>query len=383
MTTPLVDQRFVIGIDLGTTNCAVAYVDLEDQKPQDRGIRIFKIPQLTGPGQVNPLPLLPSFLYIPGAYDVAEDAIVRLWAADQEEDVVGAFARDQGALVPDRLISSAKSWLCHSNVDRRAPILPWGAAAQVSKLSPVATTAAYLKHIRLAWNAAWGPEEERHLENQIVVLTVPASFDEVARELTLEAAKAAGINTAILLEEPLAAFYSWVMRHEKNWRAFVQPGELILVCDIGGGTTDFTLILLKDAEGSPRFERIAVGDHLILGGDNIDLALAHQVESRLAGKRRAMSTDSWKALCHQCRQGKEAILSGSADAFTVTLMGEGGRLIADTQRVELTEALIAQTVLDGFFPIAADKPLPAALAASRVSSRATSSNEAGTVRTTS
>jgi molecular chaperone DnaK (HSP70) len=360
MTTTLEDQRFVIGIDLGTTNCAVAYVDLEDEKSADAGIRIFKIPQLTGPGQVNHLPLLPSFLYIPGQYDVAEDAIVRLWAADQEESVVGAFARDQGALVPDRLVSSAKSWLCHSNVDRRARILPWGTDAQVPKISPVATTAAYLKHIRLAWNDAWGPEENLHLENQLVVLTVPASFDEIARELTLEAAKTAGINTAVLLEEPLAAFYSWLMRHEKNWRNFVQPGELILICDVGGGTTDFTLILLKDVDGSPRFERIAVGDHLILGGDNIDLALARQVESQLTGKRRSMSTDSWKALCHQCRQAKETILSGSAAAFTITLMGEGGRLIADTRRVELTEDMIAKTVLDGFFPNTADKLLSAA-----------------------
>ncbi len=360
MTTTLVDQRFVIGIDLGTTNCAVAYVDLAEEETRDRGIRMFKIPQLTGPGQVNPLPLLPSFLYIPGDYDVSEEAIVRLWAADQEEKVVGAFARDQGALVPDRLVSSAKSWLCHSNVDRRATILPWGAADQVAKLSPVATTAAYLKHIRLAWNAAWGPEQELLLENQLVVLTVPASFDEVARELTLEAAKTAGIQTAILLEEPLAAFYSWLMRHENNWPDFVQANELILVCDIGGGTTDFTLIQLRDVDGSLRFERIAVGDHLILGGDNIDLAIAHQVESQLAGKRRTMSTDAWKALCHQCRQGKEAILGGDATSFTVTLMGEGGRLIADTRRVALTEEMIAQTVLDGFFPTTVDKPLASA-----------------------
>jgi len=274
--------------------------------------------------------------------------------------VVGAFARDQGALVPDRLVSSAKSWLCHSNVDRRARILPWGAAGQIPKISPVATTAAYLNHIRLAWNAAWGPEENMLLENQLVVLTVPASFDEIARELTLEAAKTAGINTAVLLEEPLAAFYSWLMLHEKSWRKFVQPGELILICDVGGGTTDFTLILLKDVDGSPRFERIAVGDHLILGGDNIDLALARQVESQLTGKRRSMSTDSWKALCHQCRQAKETILGGSASSFTITLMGEGGRLIADTQRVELTEDMIANTVLDGFFPDTADKRLSSA-----------------------
>jgi molecular chaperone DnaK (HSP70) len=359
MTTNIEDQRFIVGIDLGTTNCAAAYLDLEEEKSAGKGIRIFKIPQLTGPGQVNRLALLPSFLYIPGEYDIAEDAVVQLWA-DPEENVVGAYARDQGALVPDRLVSSAKSWLCHSNVDRRARILPWGATAQVPKISPVAATAAYLKHIRLAWNAAWGPDENLHLENQLVVLTVPASFDEIARELTLEAAKTAGINTAVLLEEPLAAFYSWLMLHEKNWREFVQPGELILICDVGGGTTDFTLIVLKDVEGSPRFERIAVGDHLILGGDNIDLALARQVETQLTGQRRSMSTDRWKALCHQCRQAKETILSGSATAFTITLMGEGGRLIADTQRVELTEDAIAKTVLEGFFPTTADKTMSSA-----------------------
>ena len=359
MTTNIEGQRFIIGIDLGTTNCAVAYVDLEEDRSAAKGIRILKIPQLTGSGQVNRIPLLPSFLYIPGEYDLAEDAVVRLWS-DPEENIVGTFARDQGALVPDRLVSSAKSWLCHSNVDRRARILPWGGTLQVPKISPVAATAAYLKHIRLAWNATWGQDENLHLENQLVVLTVPASFDEIARDLTLEAAKSAGINTAVLLEEPLAAFYSWLMRHEKNWREFVRPGELILICDIGGGTTDFTLIILKDVEGSPRFERIAVGDHLLLGGDNIDLALARQVETQLTGKRRSMSTDRWKALCHQCRQAKETILSGSATAFTITLMGEGGRLIGGTQRMELTEDAIAKTVLAGFFPTTTAKTMSSA-----------------------
>ncbi|MFZ1955672.1 MAG: molecular chaperone DnaK, partial [Desulfobacterales bacterium] len=188
MTSDVEDRRFIIGIDLGTTNCAAAYVDLQEKKTSGRRIRIFKVPQLTGPGQVNRLPLLPSFLYIPGEYDIPEDAVVRLWE-DQETNLVGTYARDQGALVPDRLVSSAKSWLCHSNVDRRARILPWGAAAEIPKISPVMATAAYLKHIRLAWNSAWGADESLHLENQFVVVTVPASFDEVARELTLEAAK--------------------------------------------------------------------------------------------------------------------------------------------------------------------------------------------------
>jgi molecular chaperone DnaK (HSP70) len=249
------------------------------------------------------------------------------------------------------LVSSAKSWLCHTKVDRQARILPWGADKEVPKVSPVMATAAYLKHIRMAWNHSWGPDDSLHLENQLIVATVPASFDEVARELTLEAAKLGGLNNVILLEEPLAAFYSWLMRHEKDWKDFVQTGELILICDVGGGTTDFTLIILKEADGSPRFERIAVGDHLILGGDNIDLALARRVETGLSGPRRSMSTNRWKALCHQCRQAKELILSGAAETFKVTLMGEGSRLIAGTLSAELSKVEVAETILEGFFPI--------------------------------
>ena len=350
MTTDIAERRFIIGIDLGTTNCAVSYVDLLEKGSAARRIRIFEIPQMTGPGEVKRLPVLPSFLYIPGEFDISPEAIVELWDA-AELNFTGAFARDHGARVPARLVSSAKSWLCHAKVDRQARILPWGADQEVPKVSPVMATASYLKHIRLAWNSSWGQDESLHLENQLIIATVPASFDEVARELTLEAAKLGGLNNVILLEEPLAAFYSWLMRHEKDWQEFVKTGEMILVCDVGGGTTDFTLIILREAEGSPRFERIAVGDHLILGGDNIDLALARRVETGLSGPRRFMSTDRWKALCHQCRQAKESILSGSADTFKVTLMGEGSRLIAGTLSAELSEDEVVQTILEGFFPI--------------------------------
>jgi molecular chaperone DnaK (HSP70) len=350
MTTDIAERRFIIGIDLGTTNCAVSYVDLQEKRSAAKRIRIFKIPQMTGSGEVNHLPVLPSFLYIPGEFDISREAIVELWE-DAESNFAGAFARDHGARVPARLVSSAKSWLCHAKVDRQARILPWGADKEVPKVSPVMATAAYLKHIRRAWNHSWGPDDSLHLENQLIVATVPASFDEVARELTLEAAKLGGLNNVILLEEPLAAFYSWLMRHEKDWKDYVQTGELILVCDVGGGTTDFTLIILREAEGSPRFERIAVGDHLILGGDNIDLALARRVESGLTGPRRSMSTNRWKALCHQCRQAKESILGGSAETFKVTLMGEGSRLIAGTLSAELSKDEIAETILEGFFPM--------------------------------
>ncbi|MFZ0725520.1 MAG: Hsp70 family protein [Desulfobacterales bacterium] len=361
------ERRFIIGIDLGTTNCAAAYVDLQEKGPGRRKIRVFKIPQLTGPGQVKRLPLLPSFLYIPGEYDIPADALVRLWP-DRDTHFVGTYARDHGALVPDRLVSSAKSWLCHARVDRRARILPWGAAAEIYKISPVAATAAYLKHIRLAWNSVWGADDSLLLENQFVIITVPASFDEVARELTLEAARAAGMGAVLLLEEPLAAFYNWLMHHENNWRAHVQPGETVLVCDVGGGTTDFTLIALRDSAGSPRFERIAVGDHLILGGDNIDLALARRVEAQLSGPQHSMSTERWKALCHQCRQAKEALLGGAAQNVTVTLMGEGSRLIAGTQHVELDRGLVTEVVLKGFFPSdAVDEGAPPAAARKGIS----------------
>ena len=350
MTTDIAERRFIIGIDLGTTNCAVSYVDLQEKRSAAKRIRIFKIPQMTGPGEVNRLPVLPSFLYIPGEFDISREAIVELWEG-ADSNFAGGFARDHGARVPARLVSSAKSWLCHAKVDRQARILPWGADKEVPKVSPVMATAAYLKHIRMAWNHSWGPDDSLHLENQLIVATVPASFDEVARELTLEAAKLGGLNNVILLEEPLAAFYSWIMRHEKDWKDFVQTGELILICDVGGGTTDFTLIILKEADGSPRFERIAVGDHLILGGDNIDLALARRVETGLSGPRRSMSTNRWKALCHQCRQAKELILSGAAETFKVTLMGEGSRLIAGTLSAELGKDEVAETILEGFFPI--------------------------------
>ncbi len=346
------DLPFIVGIDLGTTNSAVSYVDLRSLgKKAERPIHIFEIPQLTGPGEFHRLSVLPSFLYIPGEYDVDLTGIVHPWPTS-EDHFVGALARDQGAKVPNRLVSSAKSWLCHDKVDRNARILPWGAPQEVMKVSPVHASAAYLTHIKQAWNHSFGNEEELFLENQKVILTVPASFDEVARELTLEAAKMTGLTDVTLIEEPLAAFYSWLVENEHTWRDHVRPEELILICDVGGGTTDFTLIAVSTAEGgSPRFNRISVGDHLILGGDNMDMALARAVESKNSGKRQPLSTDRWKALCHQCRQAKENILSGKAEKQTITLMGTGSRLIDDTISVELDQKTISQILLEGFFPI--------------------------------
>jgi len=356
-----VDKHFVVGIDLGTTNCAVAYADLEGGKENAAEIRLFKIPQLTGAGEVSRLPVLPSFLYLPGTYDLSAEALQLPWsgtAADSDRpQVVGAFARDHGAKIPSRLVSSAKSWLCHSHVDRRARILPWGSDSDVYGVSPVQATAAYLAHIRSAWNSFRGDDPDQYLEHQLIVLTVPASFDEVARELTVEAAAAAGLNNVILLEEPLAAFYSWLIRNENRWSRYVSPDELILVCDVGGGTTDFTLISLRESAGSPRFERIAVGDHLILGGDNMDLALARSIEMRL-GKKAALTGDRWKTLCHQCRQAKEMLLDHTVTSRKITIMGEGSRLISGTLSAELDIAGVESILMDGFFPLLDPDPHP-------------------------
>lgn len=356
-----IDARYVIGIDLGTTNCAVAYVDLEAAAEQGGAkpkLQLFQVPQLTGPGEFSRRAVLPSFLYIPGAYDITEEAMAAPWRIEerQREDrnFAGTFARDHGASVPARLVSSAKSWLCHGAVDRQAPILPWGAPEEVHKVSPVRATAAYLKHIRKAWNIAQKGVEEGYLEHQTVVITVPASFDEVARELTLEAAQLAGLGAVTLLEEPLAAFYCWLAQHEADWQASVTPGELILVCDVGGGTTDFTLISLRETDGSPRFERIAVGDHLILGGDNIDLHLA-----RLAAQSRGknLSRDQWKTLAHQSRTAKEELLGGALEHKTLTLMGGGSKLIAGTISMQLARTTVESAVKETFFPLVkADDP---------------------------
>ena len=343
------DKRYVVGIDLGTTNSAVSYVDLTTLAPKGkkRPIKMFKIPQLTGAGEFSPVPVLPSFLYIPGEYDISRKSLKHPWKREKDQ-FAGVFARDHGSSVPSRLVSSAKSWLCHARADRQAKILPWGAQG-VEKISPVETTAEFLRHIKKAWNH-FVRDEDLFLENQFTVITVPASFDEEAREFTLEAARAAGLGNGVtLLEEPLAAFYAWLIRHEHDWQNLVKPDDLILVCDVGGGTTDFTLITLKVSQGSPRFERIAVGDHLILGGDNIDLALARYVESKFQ-KNSGLSSDKWKTLCHKCRNAKERILEKGQNRVRITLKGEGSSLIAGTLAADLNRDAVENILCNGFFP---------------------------------
>lgn len=349
------NRQPVVGIDLGTTNSALYAAEPGIPGRSSSRIRLFSIPQLTGPGEINRLPVLPSFVYLAGDYDVQRESLRMPWdtAVAAPDRMVGVYARDHGSRIPARLVSSAKSWLCHSGVDRKASILPWGADASIPKISPVQASAAYLAHMRSAWNHLHADEPDLHLEHLFVVLTVPASFDEVARELTLEAAEMAGFGQVTLLEEPLAAFYSYLNLHETDWNRTVRPGELILVCDMGGGTTDFSLIMLKEEQGgeSPRFERIAVGDHLILGGDNVDLALARIVERQVGKSAADLTGDRWRTLCHQCREAKEALLEGKAEIRRITLVGKGSRLIGGTITAELKKASVEAIVLDGFFPV--------------------------------
>ena len=277
-------SRYLVGIDLGTTNCAVAYVDTHGRERPSADIRNFEVPQLVAPGETAPRPCCRRFSICPASMS-SRRAQSRLPWNEGSDRIVGEFARLQGAKVPSRLVSSAKSWLCHSGVDREADILPWGSPPEVKKVSPVEASAAYLRHIRDAWNDTFAQDDpSKRLESQEVVLTVPASFDEAARELTIDAAKRAELTSITLLEEPQAAFYCWIVSHQDRWQREVRAGELILVCDIGGGTTDFSLITVVETPTGPGFRRVAVGDHLMLGGDNIDLALAHHVEKKLGAR---------------------------------------------------------------------------------------------------
>ncbi len=349
------DYRYIIGIDLGTTNSAVAYVDLTRRTPGlDRpAIQTLRIVQLVAPGELAQRSVLPSFLYLPGAYDLPPGSVALPWAPERDYGV-GEFAHEQGARVPGRLVSSAKSWLAHAGVDRTAPILPWGAKAEVAKVSPVEASRRYLQHMREAWNAQMADgNEENLLENQFVILTVPASFDEVARELTVTAAHQAGIPRPILLEEPLAAFYAWLAEHEATWQSQMHDGQLILVCDVGGGTSDFSLVGIRAGEQGLRFNRLAVGEHLLLGGDNMDLALGRHLETKLLGQLGKLDAGRWHQLVQQCRKAKETLLEepDPQRAVDVTIVGASGKLIAGTLKGNLTGADVQTLLLDGFFPL--------------------------------
>jgi molecular chaperone DnaK (HSP70) len=340
---------FLVGIDLGTTNTVVAYAAAGDAQA---GINLFAIEQLVAPGEVGARPLLPSLRYHPAAGELAAGDLQLPWPQqDVEHAVLGAFARQLGAQVPGRLVTSAKSWLSHANVDRQAPILPWGADADVAKVSPVAASASYLAYVRAAWNHRF---PQAPLEEQELVLTIPASFDEGARALTLEAARMAGLPTLRLVEEPQAAFYDFLHRRRATLRADLSNTRRILVCDVGGGTTDFSLIDVDFADGEPQLTRSSVGNHLILGGDNMDLALAHLVETRMAAGSEGgmkLSAARLSQLMERCRAAKELLLSGDApESVTVTLLGAGSRLIGGSRSADVTREEVAAMVVDGFFP---------------------------------
>ncbi len=346
------DSKYIIGIDLGTTHSVLAYTEARTAEDIDPVIRTMPVPQVLSPGEVKAQPLLPSFILLPGPHDVPEGSLALPW--DPHLDLaVGEFARKRGAELPNRLVSSAKSWLCHSGVDRTENILPWDSPADARKISPVEASSQFLRHLRNAWNFAMANRDpDAPFEAQDIFLTVPASFDAVARELTVKAAQAAGLENITLLEEPQAAFYAWVEAQKQRWRKAVHVGESILVCDVGGGTTDFSLIQVTEEEGELTLRRVAVGDHLLLGGDNMDLALAYAVQARLAAK--GIKLDAWqfRGLWHSSRAAKERLLADPhLQSEPVVILGRGSSLIGGTIRSELTRAEVEQTLLDGFFPL--------------------------------
>ncbi|WP_031360075.1 Hsp70 family protein [Caballeronia sordidicola] len=348
-------KRYIVGIDLGTSNTVVAYVEAGTDE-----IRIFDIDQLVGLGEVGARELLPSVRYHPAQGELASGDLQLPWSgADKREmqpAVIGRLARTLGAQVPGRLVTSAKSWLSHASVDRLAPILPWGADDEVGKVSPVTASASYLAHVRAAWNHRF---PHALLEHQDVVLTVPASFDDGARALTLEAARIAKLPALRLLEEPQAAFYDWLFHHRATLGAELAQTRLVLVCDVGGGTTDLTLIKVHFEDGEPQLTRIGVGNHLMLGGDNMDLALAHLVETRLAKEQTRLSAASLSQLVERCRAAKEQLLGAHPpDSVAITLLGAGARLVGGARTTELSRDEVEQIIVEGFFPTGGPDELP-------------------------
>lgn len=344
------DPVYIVGIDLGTTNSVVAYTEANVKKGETPNIRVLEIPQLTDAGVVEKQNILPSFILLPSPHDVPPDALRLPWS-DTNTIAVGQFAKDRGSELPQKLIASSKSWLCHTWVDRNKPILPWEGPEDLTKLSPVEAAAEILKHIRDAWNHAIAAEDDTlRIEQQEVLLTVPASFDAVARDLTVKAAEMAGLTRITLLEEPQAAFYSWIESSNDKWRENIQKGDLVLVFDVGGGTSDFSLIQVDEENGELALERIAVGDHLLVGGDNMDLTLAYAASRKLSGKK---TPDAWqmRSLWHACRKAKEVLLSDpEAEDYTVTVLGRGSKLIGGTKKTTLDRETVQKILLEGFFP---------------------------------
>lgn len=345
-------SRYAIGIDLGTTHCVLADYDLSLESPRDLTANCLPVPQLTAPGTVETNPLLPSFLYLPGAGEFPEGSLALPWER-KGGFVVGEFARSHGVKVPSRLVSSAKSWLSHAGVDRSSALLPWQAPADVQRVSAVESSARYLSHLAAAWDhqQAESGHQER-IAAQEIILTVPASFDAAARELTLEAATRAGLKNVTLLEEPQAALYAWIEAMGDAFRKQLRTGDVILVIDVGGGTTDFSLIGVTEQAGELQLARLAVGDHILLGGDNMDLALAHTLNQELAAAGKKLDAWQFASLTYGCRQAKELLFADAKlKKAPVTIPGRGSALIGGTIKAELTREVLTRVLTDGFMPI--------------------------------
>jgi Hsp70 protein len=351
--------KCIVGIDLGTTNSALARCNVSAAEEENR-IEVRSIPQLVNPNEVAERTLLPSFLYIPGEFDFPKGSLALPWEAEPKF-VIGELARKRGVESPNRLVASAKSWLSYAGVDRTAPILPWQAPDEVPKLSPVEASSQFLQYLRTVWDSGEAGEQgELALAEQDVLLTVPASFDEEARELTRRAAEQAGYRHVTLLEEPLAAFYAWLESQGDAWRRRIKVGDLVLVCDVGGGTTDLSLIVVSEENGDLTLKRVAVGDHILLGGDNMDLALARVLQQRLEALGNRIDTWQLHGLWHQCRIEKEKLFeSPKTQKRPITLLGKGTKLIGGTIKTELVREDLDQVLVEGFFPKVASGELPA------------------------
>ncbi len=338
-------SSYAIGVDLGTTNSVLAYAELGSEQPQ---VQVLPIPQLVAAGSVEDRPSLASFLYLGTSAEASSGTLDLPWTKGAEF-AVGEMARRQSAETPDRTVGAAKSWLAYSKVDRHQPILPWNAPEEVAKVSPVTASGRYLEHLVAAWNAV---HPEAPFAKQQVVLTVPASFDASARELTREAAAAAGFPASfVLLEEPQAAVYAWLHDTGERWRRALRLGDTLLVCDIGGGTTDLTLVGVAEENGELVLRRLAVGNHLLVGGDNMDLALAHYAAGRFA--EQGVTLDPWQSvsLWHACRAAKETLLSGTgAKKHPITIAGRGSRMIGGSKKIEVERQEVAELIAGGFFP---------------------------------
>jgi hypothetical protein len=348
-------HRYSVGIDLGTTHCVLSYaqhVEQDDSFTQ----QVMPIAQLTAPGMVENLYQLPSFLYLAHADELAAGSTTLPWTA-KPDYLVGEIARNLGGKTPIRLVASAKSWLCHAGVDCKAPILPADAPDEIERVSPFQASVAYLQHISDAWHNL---HPNAPLSEQDLVITVPASFDPAARELTVEAARSVGLHQAILLEEPQAALYSWIEKSQGEWRKQAQCGDIILVVDIGGGTTDLSLIAVTQQNGNLEFTRVAVGDHILLGGDNMDLALAYTVKAKLEKDGQRLQPWQLQALTHGCRDAKEKLFTDDTlDSMPLVVANRGSSLIGGTLRTELTRNEVNTVLVEGFLPkvAAGDRPV--------------------------